>query len=250
MSLEANVLREAVDSMSDGMQVLSSEFRYLYVNDSAALQARKARSELLGRTMSECFPGIEKTPMFSTLQSCMRLSQSASFENEFHYPDGSRGWFELRVQPCSAGLAILSVDITDRKRHEVRREEAHRDELRALETPVIRIGHGLLLVPVIGTLDSDRAQSMMQTVLTRVVADRARTLILDVGGVPALDSAVAHHLMQTTAAVRLLGTKTILTGISAAAAITLVQLGVDLAMMQTTSDVAEAIELARAAARP
>ncbi len=246
MSFDANALRDAVDSMSEGMQVLSPEFRYLYVNQAAALQGRKPPSEFLGKKMTEVYPGIDQTPMFATLQRCMRQSERAMLENDFVYPDGTRGWFELRIEPCSAGVAILSVDITDRKHHEVRREEAHRTELRALETPVIRIGQGLLLVPVIGTLDAERAQHMMQTVLTRVVAERARTLILDVGGVPELDSAVAHHLMQTTAAVRLLGTKTILTGISAAAAITLVNLGVDLAMMQTTSDVAEAIALARA----
>lgn len=241
MSFDADALRAVIDTLGEGMQILTRELRYLYVNDTAARHGRRAHDELVGHLMTECYPGIEATAMFATLRRCLESREPATLETEFTFPDGTRGWFELRVEPCAEGLVILSVDVTDRKERDVARELAYRDELRALETPVIRIGRGVLLVPVVGTLDNARARHMTERVLQRVVEERARTLILDVGGVAALDTGVANHLLQTTAAVRLLGTKTILTGISAAAAMTLVHLGVDLSTMQSMSDVAEAV---------
>lgn len=240
------LLQETFDSLREGVQIVSPDWRYLYLNETAARHGRKPRAELLGKTMLESYPGIEASPMFAVLKRCLRDEQHAILENEFEYDGGDRAWFELRVQPCRAGLIILSVDITDRKRLEDQRAKSHREALRALLTPVIRVHEGILLVPLIGTIDSGRAEQMMESVLTRVVDDRARALIIDVAGVPDMDTHVAHHLVQTTAAVRLLGAETILTGISASTAKTIGRLGLDLSSMQTTSQLSQGIELALA----
>ncbi|MGA7124571.1 MAG: STAS domain-containing protein, partial [Polyangiaceae bacterium] len=92
-------------------------------------------------------------------------------------------------------------------------------------------------------IDSVRAQQVMDTVLLRVVEEKAKCIIIDIAGVPVVDTKVADNLVKTTSSVRLLGAQTILTGISAQVARTMVQLGVDISAMHTLSSLAEGIEL-------
>jgi rsbT co-antagonist protein RsbR len=122
--------------------------------------------------------------------------------------------------------------------------ERHRAAIRELSTPVIQVHSRILLLPLIGTLDSQRAQQVMEAVLLRVVQEQARVIILDIAGVPVVDTKVADHLLKTTAAVRLLGAKTILTGLTAEVARTIVQLGVDISAMETQARLADGLELA------
>lgn len=120
----------------------------------------------------------------------------------------------------------------------------HQAAIRELSTPVIRVYHRILLLPLVGTVDSHRASQIMETLLLRVVEEQARAVIVDIAGVPTVDTMVADHLLKTTEAVRLLGAETILTGISAQIARTVVQLGVDISSMHTRSRLADGIELA------
>ena len=122
----------------------------------------------------------------------------------------------------------------------------HQAAIRELSTPVIRVHDRILLLPLVGTVDSARAHQIMETVLTRVTDEQAKVLILDIAGVPVVDTKVAQHLMQTTAAVKLVGARTILTGISAQVARTIIQLGVDISAMDTQSRLQDGIELALA----
>lgn len=108
--------REVLESLIEGCQVIDREWRYVYLNDIVASHARRRTSELLGRTMMECFPGIESTPMFIVLRRSMIERTHHRLENEFAYPDGSRGWFELRFVPVPDGVCVLSLDITEAKR--------------------------------------------------------------------------------------------------------------------------------------
>lgn len=107
-----------IDSLHEGFQVISFEWRYLYVNESVAKQGKSSKEELLGYTMMEKYPGIENTEMFQTLKKCMKLRISDRILNEFTYPDNSKGWFELRIEPIPDGIFILSLDITDLKKTE------------------------------------------------------------------------------------------------------------------------------------
>ncbi len=102
----------------------------------------------------------------------------------------------------------------------------------------------ILLLPLVGTIDSHRANQVMDSVLLKVSEAQAKVIIIDIAGVPVVDTKVADSLVKTTAAVRLLGAETILTGITAQVARTIVQLGVDISTMHTLSRLAEGIELA------
>lgn len=120
----------------------------------------------------------------------------------------------------------------------------HQAAIRELSTPVILVHAGVLLLPIVGTIDSHRAQQIMQTVLAKVTDEQARVVILEIAGVPVVDTQVADYLLKATAAVRLLGAQTILTGISPQVARTIVELGVDISTMETCNSLADGIEQA------
>ncbi|PWI07775.1 hypothetical protein DIZ27_26510 [Streptomyces sp. NWU339] len=118
-----------------------------------------------------------------------------------------------------------------------------RQRLQLLEvaTPVIRLWDGIVAVPLIGTLDSARSQVVMETLLNAVVDQHARFAILDITGVPTVDSLVAQHLMKTVAAARLMGAECIVSGIRPAIAQTMVHLGLDLGSVLTRASLADAL---------
>jgi rsbT co-antagonist protein RsbR len=122
----------------------------------------------------------------------------------------------------------------------------HQAAIRELSTPVIRVHDRVLLLPLVGAIDSLRAQQIMESVLVRVIEEQAKCVIIDIAGVAVVDTKVADNLLKTTAAVNLIGAKTVLTGISAQVARTIVQLGVDISTMQTSSKLADGIEIAMA----
>jgi PAS domain S-box-containing protein len=110
-----NKLQISLDDMFEGCQIIDYDWRYAYVNKAAAKQGRRTKEQLLGRTMMEMYPGIERTKMFGHLQDCMTNRLPHQMENEFTFPDGSKGWFELHIEPVPEGVLILSLDITKRK---------------------------------------------------------------------------------------------------------------------------------------
>jgi rsbT co-antagonist protein RsbR len=113
--------------------------------------------------------------------------------------------------------------------------------LREVSTPVLELRPGLLLVPLIGLLDSGRALLLTQQLLEGIAANRAKAVVLDITGVPAVDSAVANHLMQTVHAARLMGAHTLISGLSAENAQTLVRLGLDLGPLNTVGTLADGV---------
>jgi len=113
-----------LDNLMEGFQLVSHDWRYLYVNEMVVKHSRyAAKDDLLGYTLMEKYPGIELTPMFKTLEGCMQQRVCKTLENEFTYPDGAKGWFELRVEPVPDGIFILSVDISERKKTEMEKAE-------------------------------------------------------------------------------------------------------------------------------
>ncbi|MER7488039.1 STAS domain-containing protein [Streptomyces sp. NPDC126497] len=118
-----------------------------------------------------------------------------------------------------------------------------RQRLQLLEvaTPVIKLWDGIVAVPLIGTLDSARSQVVMETLLNAVVDQHARFAILDITGVPTVDSLVAQHLMKTVAAARLMGAECVVSGIRPAIAQTIVHLGLDLGTVKTRASLADAL---------
>lgn len=111
-------LERTLDHMIEGCQIISPDYRYLYANQAVAAQGHKTKDQLLGHTMMEVYPGIEDTPMFRSLRRCMKQRKLQRLENEFKFPDGSKGWFELRMEPVPEGVLIFSEDISKRKHAE------------------------------------------------------------------------------------------------------------------------------------
>ena len=115
-------IRVALDSLREGFQIIGFDWRYVYVNPAAARHGRRDAADLVGRVMWEAYPGIERTPLFDVLRGCMTDRNMRLLENQFTFPDGTRRWFELRIQAVPAGICIYSSDIDDRKRRELERE--------------------------------------------------------------------------------------------------------------------------------
>ena len=119
------------------------------------------------------------------------------------------------------------LDITDRVRHEdALREQAR--TIREISTPALNLWDGVVILPVVGIVDSVRAQQMMDVILNKIAETACRVMILDIQGVPAVDTAVANHLIKIVKATRLMGCQAVISGISPAVAQTIVSLGIDM----------------------
>jgi PAS domain-containing protein len=115
-SINEDPVRRALDCLQEGFQIISFEWTYIYLNPAAARHGRRPANELVGRPINEEYPGIESTPVFDALKRCMEQRTPQILENEFVFPDGTRRWFELRVQPVPEGICVYSTDIEQRKR--------------------------------------------------------------------------------------------------------------------------------------
>jgi len=108
------------DNMIEGVQVIGYEWNYIYVNDSIAKQGLTTKDKLMGSTMLKEYPGFEHSEIFKFLQICMNERIASETSTEFDFQDGSKGWFEVSVQPVIEGILILSSDITKLKRAEAK----------------------------------------------------------------------------------------------------------------------------------
>ncbi|HRX84247.1 MAG TPA: STAS domain-containing protein [Phycisphaerae bacterium] len=139
-------------------------------------------------------------------------------------------------------MALLAMRSYQQSREEVivRQQE----EMLELSTPVVKLWDGVLGLPMIGTLDSARTQVVMETLLQRIVETGAEIAIIDITGVPTVDTQVAQHLLKTVAAIRLMGADCIISGVRPQIAQTIVHLGVDLHDVTTKATLADALALA------
>ena len=139
-------------------------------------------------------------------------------------------------------LALLTTEIFQKSREEVISRQ--QQELLELSTPVVDLWTGILALPLIGTLDSARTQVVMESLLQAIVRTGASIAIIDITGVPTVDTLVAQHLLKTVAAARLMGADCIISGIRPQIAQTIVHLGVDLSEVSTKATLADAFTLA------
>jgi rsbT co-antagonist protein RsbR len=139
-------------------------------------------------------------------------------------------------------LGLLSTEIYQKSRESLINRQQR--ELLELSTPVVKMWDGILALPLIGTLDSERTQIVMENLLQTIVDTGASIAIIDITGVPTVDTLVAQHLLKTVAAARLMGAECIISGIRPQIAATIVHLGVDLNSVATKATLADAFALA------
>ncbi|MDP6356174.1 MAG: STAS domain-containing protein [Planctomycetota bacterium] len=137
-------------------------------------------------------------------------------------------------------LGLFTVEAYQKTRESVIKRQ--QEELLELSTPVVKLWDGVLAVPLIGTLDSERTQIVMENLLTTIVETGSEIAIIDITGVPTVDTLVAQHLIKTVTATRLMGADCIISGIRPQIAQTIVHLGVDLTDVTTRSTLADAFE--------
>jgi anti-anti-sigma regulatory factor len=254
-------LRRLFDAAPGCYLVLSPDLTIVAATDAYLAATLTKRADIVGRPLFEVFPDNPDDPgadgvanLRASLQrvsSRRMVDRMAVQKYDVRKPAAEGGGFEERywrpenrpVLGEDGGIALILhcvEDVTDHVRA--------RDRMREMSTPVVAVRERVLLLPLIGTVDAARADEMMERLLERVTRDQTRVVILDVAGVPVMDTAVAQSLLQTALAVRLLGAQTILTGIGAAAAKTMIHLGIDLSTMHTCSRLTDGIDLAIALA--
>jgi rsbT co-antagonist protein RsbR len=133
----------------------------------------------------------------------------------------------------SASVAAQATTIADQ-----------RQTITELTTPVIQVWDGILALPLVGSLDTARAQDMTEAMLEKIVQTGSEIVLLDITGVPVVDTSVAKHLLETVAAARLLGADVLIVGLTTRIAMTLVHLGLDLGGVTTRSTLAKGLDLA------
>jgi PAS domain S-box-containing protein len=163
--------------------------------------------------------------------------------------DGSRFWASVVLAPILdtdgvvQGYVKVARDLSERREQE-QLVQRQRDEILELSTPVIQVWDKVLVLPIIGTLDSLRAARLTESLLERISLEQAEVVIMDVSGVPSIDTDVAQHLLKTVEAARLMGTVSILSGVRPETAQAMVHLGIDLVGLRCRTTLKEALQLA------
>jgi len=143
-------------------------------------------------------------------------------------------------EPAANRIAnTVGVSFVQERERIIREQQ---EAIRELSTPVLQVRERLLILPIIGVIDPQRARQLTEQLLRGIRANRAKVVVIDITGVPSVDSGVANHLVQTVDASRLMGATVIVTGLSSEIAQTLVTIGVDLTKMKTVGDLQGGIE--------
>jgi len=206
--------------------------------------------EILGRHFS-CFYSADDVQQGKTERELNTASTDGRFEDEGWRTrkDGSRFWANTIITALRdrksklQGFALVSRDISERKRAEEQIKRQAR-EIQELSTPVMQVWQGIVAAPLIGSLDSQRTQQFMERLLQRIVETNSPVALVDITGVPTIDTQTAQHIIETISAVRLLGAQVILTGVRPTTAQTLVHLGIDLSNIITRSSLAGGLRVA------
>jgi rsbT co-antagonist protein RsbR len=175
--------------------------------------------------------------VFSLKQPLYEQLQRAS-------PEGGRRLAEAfwAVSTVLDQLGLFTTEVHQKAREEVIIRQ--QQEMMELSTPVVELWKGIVALPLIGTLDSGRTQTVMETLLERIVEKEAEVAIIDITGVPTVDTLTAQHLLKTVTATRLMGAECIISGVRPQIAQTIVHLGVDLGDVLTKATLASAFQLA------
>ncbi|UQA58969.1 PAS domain-containing protein [Polyangium aurulentum] len=236
-----------------GIALLDRDLRYILASDSWLKILHLENQDVIGRSHLEVFPDMPQS-WNEALRRCLAGETVGSEEDSQEREDGSVDWFRWKILPWRTregeigGVLIFSEDLTERKRlqDEVAAQAA---TLRELGTPIVPMSDEVLVMPLVGTLSPERSQQIIEQLLGRIVEAQARTAIIDVTGVPLVDSFAASSLIQIAQAVRLLGAEVVLTGIRPEVAQALVTQDVDISTIVTRRDLQSGVAWAMRARR-
>jgi rsbT co-antagonist protein RsbR len=179
----------------------------------------------------------------ATAMAILALKRTMLSAIERHTDDSAlRYRAALLVNELLDSAGVLTFEVYSAGREHIIREQ--HSQVLELSTPVVRLWRHVLAVPLIGTLDSARTQVVMNNLLEAIQVHEARVAIIDITGVPTVDTAVAQHLLQTVSAVRLMGAECVISGIRPSIAQTITQLGIDLSHIVTRGSLADALATA------
>lgn len=210
------------------------------INDKDDRSFEKVHDVLMGISVSRAKRGF--TPretgvyMFTFKEALLETLAKDIADPQRLYEDS------LKISKIIDNMAILTFEGFIKGREDVISRQT--DEITEISTPVIRVWDGVVALPIIGTLDSARTQVVMENLLQQIVDTGSTIAILDISGVPAVDSLVAQHLIKTVSATRLLGAECIISGIRPEIAQIVVHLGIDLSNIITKSTLASALQTA------
>jgi rsbT co-antagonist protein RsbR len=231
---------ELLSVMSD--EEIFSEATEVYDNYVDALETGSIETlQTYARELSErIIPrGVETHEVLGIvllLRDVLARSLFAKYQDDLELLNRVLDAYEPAANRIAVIVGVSFVEERDRVIHD------QQEAMRELSTPVLQLRERLLILPIIGMLDSARARQLTEQLLAAIRDNRATVVVIDITGVATIDGTVANHLVQTVEASRLMGASTILTGLSSEIAQTLVDLGVDLGMMKTVGDLQGGLE--------
>ena len=231
-------LREQSDELLNNLLNVLSEKN---MGDDQSSDFEPVYEILSGISMSRARQGFSPREtgvyVFSLKEALLRTLQTELKDDPIALIDAV-----LKINRLMDNMGIITFETFIKGREEVILRQT--DEITEISTPVIRVWDGILALPIIGTLDSARTQVVMESLLQEIVESGSTIAILDISGVPAVDSLVAQHLIKTVAATRLMGAECIISGIRPEIAQTVVHLGIDLSNIVTKASLASALRYA------
>lgn len=243
------LLAAIVESSDDAIYGKTLDGIILSWNHAAERMCGYSAAEIIGRPVSLLVPPSSPDEVPQILEKVKRGERVDHFETVRMKKNGEPFDVSLTISPIKdvsgrvVGASTVARDITEQKRM---REALTRraKEILEVSTPVLQVWQGVVVAPFIGTLDTQRAQQFMERLLDGIVATNSSVALLDVTGVPAIDTRTAQHLIETITSVRLLGAQAVLTGVRPAIAQTLAHLGINLADVVTRSSLAAGLGVA------
>ena len=220
-------------------------------NDAAQRLKGWTAEEIIGQHFSRFYPP-EDVESGKTETELRVATQEGRFEDEGWRvrKDGTRFWANVVITALRdksgklRGFGKVTRDLSERRQAEEKIKKQAQEIFEMAVVPVVQVWEGVLLVPLIGTLDSQRTQQLMERLLQRVAEAGSSVALLDITGVPAIDTQTAQHLIETISAVRLMGAGVVLTGVRPNIAQALVHLGIDLSSVTTRSSLASGLRMA------
>ncbi len=237
--IEANKLLHAMTAQEIGSETTSVYDNYVEVLETGSVDAlqRYAR-DLSERIIPRGVETDEVVGIVLLLRDVLARSLFLKYHDDFALLNRVLDAYEPAANRIANTVAVSFVDERERI---IRKQQ---DALRELSTPVLQVRERLLILPIIGLLDNQRAEQLTEQLLHGIRNHRAKVVVIDITGVADIDTSVANHLVKTVDASRLMGASVIITGLSADIAQTLVRIGVDLNKMNTIGDLQGGIEAA------